>query len=399
MSGTTILPTDSEPETGDPDPVMAMDVLEALQHAATGILDALMPRALEPDEITNMAKRLRDPKDSLKRRLTRFLTNLKKEAEYFTKQTYIDVDAVKKALPSTLTVADGKPWTPDLIVHLVNCSRLAADALLATESTSMRQVIDSLEGTFPAPFLNGLVARGNASAGMSSLRKPTFNAAVDIRTQYFRLKLEERQFDPKLDPQSILRGVFHDEQLLDDEAGADSGHADTRPLRGFGLSPFQDENGRLPEEWQEDVLDRIDHISSVFTQEHGGHAGVARVNMAFSWQEFTHRLISWVRRRYDEILAHMKTQSNLDDVRSVLENRPDETESVVKETQRSPENIVRASQTPGRRVVTGDTTAARPVEPNKPDAVRTSEHDVAERSKRQDDAKTKSSTRRKSSKR
>ncbi|BDD63410.1 hypothetical protein MAP00_008304 [Monascus purpureus] len=333
ISGTTILPTDSEPDTGDLDPVMMSEALPDLQRAAEGILNFILPRCADPIGLLSLAKGLRNPKNTQSRRFQRFVKNLKTEAQVFGHHEFIDGDMVKRLLPyaSLDQSAGDKEWNPDPILHKANCALLVVNAIYADPgSLILRQLVKRLEGQFPAPFMKGIVAsiEEGESIGKSVLERPTLDLALDIRTQFLRLELESRRHEENFDPEAILKQVFFDESVYGD-FDHDSGQV---PLRGFGIAPFQDENGHLPRQFEEHVYERVQDIGVLLRNEDGS-LNLRGLEAAYHWQGFVHRAIRWVRKRNEEISRELKSQPSSDDVRDTIKRELSHRTSLERTTQ------------------------------------------------------------------
>lgn len=317
MSGTTILP--SEPET-DLDPDMMIETLPSLEREAKGVLNILVPTSVDPVSIVNTAKKLRDPQNPQRKRLSRFMSNLDREAQYFGHQTYIDTKHVNQLLVAALAkkaVGTSRDWSVDPILYKANCARFALDVLLADTSNAQKtdaqkKAIKDLEGRFPSPFMNGL-DKGQNSHEKSSLEKDTFDLALEIRTQSLLTRLEMHQNDSKFDPEATVNGVFFDDVMADEE---DSYQDAQPPLRGFNICPFEDENGRLPERFREAVHDRINEIRVTLAEEDDDVLAMIRgLQGIYRWQKFVLRVAQWVRKRDDEINQELESQPNAEDIR------------------------------------------------------------------------------------
>jgi hypothetical protein len=313
ISGTTFLPTDSEPEFGDIDPIMMIEALPDLQRAATAVLEFLVPPTSTTfGLVTDLAKRLENPRSSQSRKLERLSANLSTQAKYFGSQTYLDVPLVSRAFPS-LSVSEGKPsdWHVAGVLYKANCARLALELLTYSRPTEVVETaIYSLEGRFPLPFLSGLARDLDAhDAGISRLRRQTFDLALDIRTQFLKIGLNSRSEETGFDADDFLNHVFYNE-VLDTQRISGGGK-----LRGFPISTFQDENGSLPSRFQDDVEDRIADIREFFV---GWSVNFEKLDDAFSWPEFIHNTARWIRLRNDEINQQLSGQAPFEDIQWIL---------------------------------------------------------------------------------
>lgn len=297
ISGTTILPPESEPDA-ELDPLVMIDALPDLDKAATDLLNFVVRSEQNPARVVNAAKQLGNPQN---RMFKRRRDNLLREAENFGNQTYIDVNLVNRYIMSAAQnkVADATR-NPDPILHRANCALLALEVLVAGFGNSPEDAINVLEGNFPARFLGTQLE--------ASLEAATFGLALEVRTQYLVAQLEMHQNDDGFNPVAVLDSVFYDEIMPDEEFT----ESDLRPLRGFAFSPFEDENGRLPERFKNAANDRINDIRALADEEDGSHI-VAALRGAYRWQWFKRRTVEWIRSRDDAITQELKRQRDTED--------------------------------------------------------------------------------------
>ena len=312
----------SDAESADLDPSMLAEAFPDLQRAATGVLDFLTPASLDPVGILNLARRLRDPKNTQSRRLSRFVANLKTESRFFGSSTFIDVDRISERLPSVPldgSFDDGRKWQPAPVLLKANCAILAVDLLF--QSNTPRHIIKELEARFPLPFMTGMVGDDKGPVvGKSSLERATFTLALDIRTQFLRMELEARRHEEHFDPEIILRSVFYDEHTTGELDGQGA-------MRGFRIAPFQDEYGHLPshlpQHYRELVYDRVQDISMQLRNYDndsldGRSVNIQALRAAYHWQGFAFRAVRWIRERDDEIRTELRGHPRLDDVRDIV---------------------------------------------------------------------------------
>lgn len=321
ISGTTFLPQDSSFEDGEPDPIILVEELPDLQSAANRLLDLFVSNASDPRNILDSAKRITNPRNTDSKRLKLAVRKLVSTMNGFSSQAFIDVAQIKQMIPSVRPPGAARPWSPLPILHKANCARLALDVLLASiGSQSPRQAVERLERQFPTPFLNSIVKRSQPKpVGASTAEKQTFELALEIRTQYFIMELERRQSEKDFDPRSILKGVFYDELALEEDE-------DPGSLRGFKLKPiFEDENGRLPDRYQDDVIDRVSELEyDLFDQD--DLLNIQSLKRA-SWTRFVLRTARFIHSRDKEILFDLQQQPKIDEVedlvRKEIERRDD----------------------------------------------------------------------------
>lgn len=318
ISGTTYLPTDSEPETADLDAIMMIESLPDLQRAATAILDFFAPSS-SPAQIIELAKRIQDPKSSHSRRLERMRSTFATQLKYFGSESYITIDQIADTLPPVeLSPGSGSAqariWRVDGILYKANCAQLALEILTRPSLTdSVEGSMYELEGKFPSSFLGALVRDIDThNAGQSSLRRATVDLALDIRTQFLKTSLHTHQDDEMYNPHGLLHHVFFNEIL------ETQGDVDNPPLRGFNLSGLQDEDGNLPSRYEDDVQDRISDIRKFFRD--NGAVDLVGLEAQFPWEGFIYSLSKWIRARNEEISRHLSQQASVDEIRDQLED-------------------------------------------------------------------------------
>ena len=276
MSGTTILPPESEPDT-DLDPEMMRETLPHLDLSAKGVLDLLVRHSNDPLHIVSEA-RSRAQKNPLKFKVD----NLNGVVKYFTDQTYIDVDRVNHKLAMTLQAE--MPLEPSL--YRANYAQFAVAILLARNWGSKKDAIVSLETSFPAQF-------ANCEEMDWSLQNATFNLALEIRTQSLVIDLEAHKLEADFDPLVALEDAFY---------------YDTHGLRGFGIDPFEDENGYLPERWGDAAQARIDDIRASFADGDDDLPNVEGVKASYPWRKFCLQAVRWMWKMGDAIEKESNAQ-------------------------------------------------------------------------------------------
>lgn len=315
ISGTTFLPQDSSFEDGEPDPIILVEELPDLQNAANRFLDLFVSNASDPRVILESVKRITNPRSTDSKRLKLAVRRLVSTMSGFSNQAFIDVAQISQLIPHVQPSGSARPWSPSPVLHRANCARLALDVLLVSMgSQSPRQAVERLENYFPAPFLDSIVKRSQPKpVGASTAEKQTFELALEIRTQYFIMQLEKHQSEKDFDPRAILKGVFYDELALEEDKSV----VDPGSLRGFGLVPtFADENGCLPDRYQDDVIDRISELEyDLFDQDE--QPNIQSLKRA-SWTRFVQRTARFVHSRDKEILSDLQQQPKFDEVEDLV---------------------------------------------------------------------------------
>ncbi|PYH94087.1 hypothetical protein BO71DRAFT_441242 [Aspergillus ellipticus CBS 707.79] len=324
ISGTTALA--SEPDDNFKHDLM-IEALPDLERAAKNVLDLLVPASEDPVSIVNAAKKLGDPTSTQSRRLKRSTDNMDREAEHFGHHTYVNVDRVSRLLLSALTEKnDGleSDWRPSPVLHRANCARFALEILLAKPGptlpksgprSSPKQAIWNAEGQFPLPFMTNLASgdEGN-SIGKSFLEKDTFKLALEIRTQYLIMQLEEHQSDVEFDPLAILIQGFFLEVPEDYPEDAEP------RVRGFNLDAFRGPDGELPSTYRNDVEERFNDMRLLLEEDDTFDIEVFKG--AYRWHRFLLRAVQWIRKRNDEISNDATAQRSAEDVKERFFAKP-----------------------------------------------------------------------------
>ncbi|PKX91724.1 uncharacterized protein P174DRAFT_462253 [Aspergillus novofumigatus IBT 16806] len=308
ISGTTFLPEDADTNL---DPDMMMETLPDLERAAKNVLDYLVPSSADPVSIVNTAKRVADPNSTQSKRLRHSVSNLAVQAKWFGSQTYIDVKHVSQLLTSALerkSVQVGKDWSADPILHQANCARFALEVLLANAGTdSTNRAIKNLEDLFPLPFMNDLSESQHERAiGESSLRKDTFDLALELRTQSLILKLEEDQYKLDFLPEVAIRQHFFDLETFDEDAFDSS----VAPPRGLNIGRFQGSED-FPEQYRDAVCDRYNEILVLISEAGDNSFDIKELKSAYRWQKFVLRAVQWLRKRIQEIVQALQGQQSV----------------------------------------------------------------------------------------
>ncbi|KAJ5738637.1 hypothetical protein N7493_001792 [Penicillium malachiteum] len=318
ISGTTFIDhlDESDDDELSEDPLLMVDELPDLQNVASTLMNMLVSSHDDPINIVNEARRLlsADPKSPENRRLKSHCRKLIERIKHFSHETFIDVQHIQSLIPSISARDDIAPWSPSPTLHNANCARLAYELLLSTaESQSARQMVNTLNSQFPAPFLDKLSSK--PSAGSSGAEKATFELALEIRTQHFIVELEKLQGTKDFDPTALLQSVFYDNSLHQGR------ELDSRWLRGFALAiALQDENKCLPDRFHDAVLDRIGELRlDMFDND--GAPDSSGLRSSFPWKRFSVRAARFLHSRDREIRRDLKTQASLVDVSDAIIKR------------------------------------------------------------------------------
>ncbi|KAE8547782.1 hypothetical protein EYB25_009575 [Talaromyces marneffei] len=313
VSGATLLPGDSDADGGEIDAIAMVESLPNLQAASSRLLDFFSSSFSSPSRIADLARNLANPKSSQTRKLQYLSNNFSSQVELFGSDVYISVDKVASIFPPI--DHDSKTWRVDGIIYKSNCAQLALEILTRiTMTEDVEESLYALEGQFPLPFLSALANENLAkNAGISALRRQTFDLALQVRTQFLKMRLIVEKDVKGLDPNLLLHDVFYNENL-DSQASAEAASS----LRGFSLPSFQDVEGNLPEQYVQDVTDRIREITACFKAD--GQVDFDALDERFPWEEFIFTVAKWLRSRTEELNRHLERQPRVEDILDKLEN-------------------------------------------------------------------------------
>lgn len=312
ISGTTFLPQeDTDPEDGELEPILMVDELPGLQEASDRLLNLLKTNAPDARQVVDAAKKLANPRNTENKRLKPAIRKLITQMKPFGSQRFIDVEAVKGLVPTVQLGGTKRPWSPSPALQRANCARLATDVLLASMgSQSPHETIRALETQFPAPFLTEIVKGNNnpLPVGGSAASGPTFEMALEIRTQFAIAELQRRENEKGFDARSVLESVFY----------GDGNSPDNAALRGFNpVGTLSDEYGRLPDHLQDRVSDRFSELDYSLSDDEGNPN--IKVLKASHWSRFLVCTARFIQSRDRELREAIDSQPSFDDVREGVE--------------------------------------------------------------------------------
>lgn len=333
ISGTTFLPQeDSDPEDADLEPIIMIDELPGLQEASDRLLSLLKTNAPDARPVVDAAKKLANPRNTENKRLKPAIRKLLSQMKPFGSERFIDVTEAQELIPIVQPKGAARPWSPSPALHRANCARLALDILLeSTDSKSLSETIETLESQFPAPFLSRIVnGKESIPIGGSTAAGPTFEMALEIRTQFALVQLEKQEKRKGFDARSVLENVFY----------GDGYTSDTGSLRGFNLpGTFADENGRLPDRFQDRVSDRFSELDYSLHDD-DGNPNIKGLKAGF-WSRFLVCTARFVQSRDKELRRDLEFQPKLEDVKDYVEKMIEGGES-------AEEDELEKEQTPSR---------------------------------------------------
>lgn len=341
ISGTTFLPQeDTDPEDADLEPIIMIDELPGLQEASDRLLNLLKTNAADARQVVDAAKKLANPRNTENKRLKPAIRKLLSQMKSFGSERFINVAEAEGLIPTVQPKGAARPWSPSPALQRANCARLALDVLLeSTVSKSPNETIETLESRFPGLFLSQIVnGKEPIPIGGSTAAGPIFEMALEIRTQFALVELEKQENDKGFDARSVLENVFY----------GDGHTSDTGSLRGFNLpGTFADENGRLPDRYQDRVSDRFSEIDYSLHDD-DGNPNIKGLKASF-WSRFLVCTARFVQSRDKELRRDMEFQPKLEDVKDYVEKmieaggNPDDEDELEREEVPYPSTADRSS--------------------------------------------------------
>lgn len=273
------------------DPDLMVDALPHLFLASTTLLDFLAQKNLSASDVAKLFESLQVPKFSQGKRLRRFKDTFETQRVLFGNDFYIEPGIVLRGLFNVRLVDDiGKgPWRPDWILQKANLARLALEIIPAqSKSPAALKYLNQLDNVFPTPFVTSFVEEGAQSrVGSSELLQDTFLLALELRTQFLIILLAREENEANFDPNTILLSVFYLE--------------DQQVFRGWDIDGLQDEEARLPQEYEAMVIERVKDIRQYFVGGLKDPVDFNGLESAFPWSEFIAAVARWCRLRANEI--------------------------------------------------------------------------------------------------
>lgn len=201
-------------------------------------------------------------------------------------------------------------WRPDALFQLANLASFAA-ALLGPKAQSSKEfgVLHTMWEQFPGPFTYGFEepADGLSSPGYSKLLNSTFEVGLELRTQFAIGLLSKRKADTIFDPNVTLNEVFY---VAEDEHPTQ--------LLGFNAKGLCVYERFLPENFQLQVLERIQAIQRHFSDHNDGSVDHRSLESSYPWKNFLCQVMSWVQRRAAELGQQIDDQGGLNTIQHFL---------------------------------------------------------------------------------
>ncbi|EGC41677.1 conserved hypothetical protein [Histoplasma capsulatum var. duboisii H88] len=318
VTGTTLLATDSEHESRELDPSIMIEALPDLYTSAKNALRILTPQAFS---LTTILRSLKNA--TFRARIRRIRETFETQQKYFGGQHFIIVQAIVNIFPSLKHI----PWHPDEFIQKANLAQFAFDLIPLRENIGpfSDYHLSYLDESFPKSFLSSFSPPGDdqiIKPGRSDLLAETFQLGLEIRTQRVIAELRSGGKAPGVEfaPDVVLETVF--------TSFVKNGDKFER-LLGWEINGLQDEWGSIPEEFHDEVLERMESIRKCFDEDETSmFAHCDKLESLFPWSEFVAQACKWIRMRANEIDEQLGSQASLDEAVETLQIEADRRSSL-----------------------------------------------------------------------
>ena len=313
MSGTTANISYPVLEFADMESEQMISKLTDLSDAAGRMIDLLAPRNVSSLDLDKLSRDIQDPTTRRAKNFRAFKSAFDEVRRVYGDEPYICLSIViciilKIEHPAEM--GEGV-WRPDDVFYKANLVTFLEGLQIQKGSLDdTRLPLEKMDRDFPDPFLARLAGiTSQQTRGSSSLLKDTFELALDIRTHFTLQALKDRVGDANFDPSIILNQVFYET------------HRPTS-IRDWGVDGLRQAD--LKKEKRNAIVGRMQLIQSYFRHDFEAVKNKSTVDIEglyakFPLPDFIRKVLSWIRRRGDEIekslldVGHtFELQENLD---------------------------------------------------------------------------------------
>ncbi|EDU51215.1 hypothetical protein A1F94_009754 [Pyrenophora tritici-repentis] len=216
--------------------------------------------------------------------------------------SYIHIRALHRALFGTNEPAAASQTGLDLVLFQANLLIFAKQMMHSNrDDKRVWDVLRQLDNTFPGQFMHSLERDAQPTAvGESALLKETFELALELRTQLAILVLQKSMDNTECNPDEMVSEIFFRSES--------SQAVDGSPIRGWNMSALGGDDSPLSQEFQDQVVKRLNKIREYFpmddpSSERGEVVDIERLRAYFPWEPAILRLLEWVRLRRSELDA------------------------------------------------------------------------------------------------
>ncbi|KAF1352456.1 hypothetical protein BDV97DRAFT_349499 [Delphinella strobiligena] len=294
-SALTNMTTFSRGELESLDSELIIETMEELDINADRLLKVLVPAEATAEDIQKKLDELYTS-DS---RLTKLLQKRAKilfetKGDTFGSQKWIEPDFVLRRLFNVDSVRElpESHWRLDAIFYEANLATLVSELCQMTADERDFDVLTSLDGNFPTPFISG------TGVGASTLIDETFNLALELRTQLAIKYMADQA------PQNYEEATQYICSLFINPDAEDPSHEifniETDPRGWEGLAGPRGNISQI-------LVQRVEKLRRPFNEGKEPLTALREVEMAFPWYRFQTELLHWAQMRTQEIndeIAH-----------------------------------------------------------------------------------------------
>ena len=302
ISGTTARTSHSAQELADLSSEEMLDALPDLADASDKLLNHLLFQDVSQSNTERVAKSLQDPRSRTRKTMNRLTSSFVLHKEVYGNEAYINISIAIRGVLGVRRmdqVGEG-PWRPDDILYKANLANMVMN-MLSIPPHSNQPFLEKMERDFPAPFLSQLVTTKESakSSGASVLVNDTFEAAFQLRVQFFLSMLGRNQGQSGFDPDNLLSAVFYE---------------DPSSIKGWDVDGLRSQDLN---KWQiNTITERLERIQGNFDGEQV--VDIDALKLAYPWTTCLSNLVSWAILRKDEIEAHLTSCGGVGNIKERL---------------------------------------------------------------------------------
>ena len=198
-----------------------------------------------------------------------------------------DIVNLKLLGTTQIDVIPSGTWRPDGVLFIANLA-LQLVKVASSSADDHRDYLEFVFGNFPEPFLEYQLFPISAEAS-----KETLDFMVEILTQVYISKVEEKFSEPHFDPDDELDEVFFDEDGTVKGSSEKATHAKT--------------------------LNRIETIRSFFNVTAPQHIDIEAFRNEFPWSDFVVRVAKWSVARKEELCKMIELKGGMEKLIDLLQ--------------------------------------------------------------------------------
>ena len=296
FSGTTARNSHSAQEFSDLDLDDMVQGLRELSQSSDEMLKFLIPFDLSEASVKAHIGQLQTKDSRTKKTFNRLVTIFSAHRDLYGSEPYIDHRELLRMLLGKRRIADddASPWRPDALLQKANLASLAQGLSSRIWQEQDIQFLQELDHKFPGAFTTRFASSDGIQAGSSNLIEDTFQAALQIRTQFAIRTLAHQAADPYFDFDVTLHEVFFQ---------------DAESLRGWEISGLQ--SGELTKERREAIVTRLNQLRGAFVGSSDAvKTATDLIQHTFSPIALTRQVLSWISQRLKELNDQIKANGD-----------------------------------------------------------------------------------------